>query len=275
MAKVKKDSVSPPPPPSPLPAAAAATNDDTRRATERPLLKKIKSTSSSISDDTRFPGPRFPSVRRTAAPPLMPSIHHHHHHHLRPPPSDLRLSKDSVSSNNNFNNSSANGGTNSIDISGSNITSDNLNFSVDRDWMYPSFLGPHVARNRVTVKGRRGNNKADVEVEEKHNTGAAASYTTASHDTDQGKVKDEKLLKVDNNNNNIKEVKTAATATQVLVTQSSVNRSRGLKSSFIYYLVIITAFFFLSFCIVVIVVSQNGNEWKSFWLIFFFRQPNS
>jgi hypothetical protein len=252
MTNVKKDSVSPPPPPSPLPAAAAATNppaaatnDDTKRATERPLLKKTKITSSSIWDDTRFPGPVFPSVRRTAAPPLMPSIHHHHHH-LRPPPSDLRLSKDSVSSNNNFNNSSSNGATNSIDISGSNITSDNSSFSVDRGWMYPSFLGPHVVRNRVTVKGLRGNNKADVEVEEKHNTGAAASYTTASHDTDQGKVKDEKLLKVDNNNNNIKEVKTAATATQVLVTQSSVNRSRGLKSSFIYYLVIITAFF-LSF----------------------------
>ncbi|KAJ6928038.1 hypothetical protein NC651_011904 [Populus alba x Populus x berolinensis] len=243
MANVKKDSVSPPPPPPlPLPAAAAATNpppaatnDDTKRATERPLLKKTKITPSSLSDDTRFPGPLFPTVRRTAAPPLVPSIHHHHHR-VRAPPSDLRISKDSVSSNNNFNNSSANGATNSIDISGSNITSDNSNFSVDRDWMYPSFLGPHVARNRVTVKGRGGNNKADVEVEEKHSTGAAASYTTASHDTDQGKVKDEKLLKVDNNNNNIKEVKTAATATQVLVTQSSVNRSRGLKSSFIYYL---------------------------------------
>ncbi|XP_011028334.1 PREDICTED: ion channel DMI1 [Populus euphratica] len=167
----------------------------------------------------------------------MPSIHHHHHHHhLSPQPSDLLLSKDSVSSNNNFNNSSANGATNSIDISGSNISSDNSSFSVDRDWMYPSFLGPHVARNRVTVKGSRGNNKADVEVEEKQNTGAAASYTTASHDTDQGRVKDENLLKVDNNNNIIKEVKTAATAAQVLVTQSSVNRSRGLKSSFIYYL---------------------------------------
>uniref|UniRef100_A0A6N2K5P0 Uncharacterized protein n=1 Tax=Salix viminalis TaxID=40686 RepID=A0A6N2K5P0_SALVM len=88
MANVRKDSVSPPP--SPLPAAAA--NDDTQTATERQLLRKTKIKSSSTSDDTHFPGPLFPSSRRTAAPPLMPFIRH-----PRPPPSGICLSKDSVS----------------------------------------------------------------------------------------------------------------------------------------------------------------------------------
>ncbi|CAK7357115.1 unnamed protein product [Dovyalis caffra] len=230
MADSKKDSVSQPAPPP---------NDDTKKESERPLLKKTKITSSSISDDTHFPGPLFPAVRRTAAPPLIPTSTHHHL--LHPPSSDLRPSKDSVSSNNNFNNNNANGAPISIGISSSNINNDNSSFSVDRDWMYPSFLGPHVARNRVTVKGRRGNNK--VAAEEKHNsTGAAASCMTTS-DTDKGKVKEEKLLKVENN---IREVTTAATATQVSVNQSGVNRSRGFNSSFIFYLLNFTCI--LSVC---------------------------
>lgn len=112
--------------------------------------------------------------------------------------------------------------------------------------MYPSFLGPHVARSRVTVKGRRGNNKvaAEAEEKEKHNTGATPSSITTSTDAsaaNKGKVKEEKLLKVDDD---IKEVKTAA-ATQVLVTRSGVNRSRGFKSSSIFYLVKTTALFFV------------------------------
>ncbi|KAG6780167.1 hypothetical protein POTOM_013021 [Populus tomentosa] len=227
-----KDSVSPP-------TLPPTRNDDvdSRKASERPLLKKTKTTSSSIPDDTHFPGPLFPAVRRTAPPPLTPSTHHH----LRPPLSDLRLSTNSN------NHTTVNATNSSIDISSS---SNNSSFSVDRDWMYPSFLGPHVARSRVTVKGRRGNNKvaAEVEEKEKHNTGATTSSITTSTGAsaaNKGKVKEEKLLKVDDD---IKEVKTAA-ATQVLVSRSGVNRSRGFKSSSIFYLLNFTCIVFMSFSI--------------------------
>lgn len=97
-----------------------------------------------------------------------------------------------------------------------------------------------MARNRVEVKGRRGNNKVAAEVEEeeeKHNTGATpSSITTSTYTSAANKGK---LLKADDD---IKEVKTAAaTATQVLVTHSGVNRSRGFKSSSIFYVVRRTA----------------------------------
>lgn len=100
------------------------------------------------------------------------------------------------------------------------------------------------------MKGRRGNNKvaAEAEEKEKHNTGATPSSITTSTDAsaaNKGKVKEEKLLKVDDD---IKEVKTAA-ATQVLVTRSGVNRSRGFKSSSIFYLLNFTCTVFMSFSI--------------------------
>lgn len=100
------------------------------------------------------------------------------------------------------------------------------------------------------MKGRRGNNKvaAEAEEKEKHNTGATPSSITTSTDAiaaNKGKVKEEKLLKVDDD---IKEVKTAA-ATQVLVTRSGVNRSRGFKSSSIFYLLNFTCIVFMSFSI--------------------------
>ncbi|KAF9684961.1 hypothetical protein SADUNF_Sadunf03G0004700 [Salix dunnii] len=221
MADINKHSVSPPPP---LPIRN--DDEDTRKAPERPLLKKTKTTSSSIQDDIHFPGPLFPSVRRTAAPPPTPSTHHR----LRPPLPDLRPSTNSN------NHATVNATNISVDMSGSG-GSNNSSFSVDRDWIYPSFLGPHVARNRVEVKGRRFNNKVAAEVEdkekEKHNTGATpSSITTSTYTSAANKGK---LLKVDGD---IKEVKTAAataTATQVLVTHSGVNRSRGFKSSSIFY----------------------------------------
>jgi uncharacterized membrane protein len=106
------------------------------------------------------------------------------------------------------------------------------------------------------VKGRRGYNKvaaeAEAEEKEKHNTGATPSSITTSTDAsaaNKGKVKEKKLLKVDDD---IKEVKTAA-ATQVLVTRSGVNRSRGFKSSSIFYLVKTTAPF-LCICLLKVVV---------------------
>ncbi|KAJ6696495.1 ION CHANNEL CASTOR-RELATED [Salix koriyanagi] len=238
MADINKHSVSPPPPPSPLPIRN--DDEDTRKASERPLPKKTKTTSSSIQDDTHFPGPLFPAVRRTAAPPPTPSTHHR----LRPPLSDSRPSANSN------NHATVNATNISVDISGGG-GSNSSSFSVDRDWIYPSFLGPHVARNRVEVKGRRGSNKVAAEVEEeeeekeKHNTGATpSSITTSTYTSAANKGK---LLKVDDD---IKEVKTAAaTATQVLVTHSGVNRSRGFKSSSIFYVLIFTCIVFVSFSI--------------------------
>lgn len=96
--------------------------------TERLPLQKRKKT---ISDDTHFPGPLFPAVRRNDRP------------------SDLRVFIDSDASSSNS----------SITPTSSNGTSNGSNFSIssfnDRDWMYPSFLGPHMVRNRVKVKANK------------------------------------------------------------------------------------------------------------------------
>ncbi|KAA8536575.1 hypothetical protein F0562_029053 [Nyssa sinensis] len=88
-------------------------NSNPNKTESRPLLKKSKT----ISDDSRtphFPGPLFPAVRRISTSP--PSSHR--------------------SSDSDTNDPLANHG---------------IGFS-DRDWMFPSFLGPHAARNRVTFK---------------------------------------------------------------------------------------------------------------------------
>ncbi|GFY90735.1 hypothetical protein Acr_07g0009320 [Actinidia rufa] len=87
---------------------------------ERPLLKKSKT----LSDDSRnahFPGSLFPASRRVSAspPPTPPSFESH-----------------------------------AASVGGDSFGNQNLVFS-DRDWMYPSFLGPHASRNRVTVKSSK------------------------------------------------------------------------------------------------------------------------
>ncbi|XP_002526461.3 ion channel DMI1 isoform X2 [Ricinus communis] len=171
-----------------------------KKAERPPLLKRSKT---SISNDTHFPGPLFPAVRRMSSSPPPP--------HTPPSPlfPDLRVSV----TKNDDSSSSANATTSSS----SSITD-------SRDWVYPSFLGPHVVAagaNRVTVKGRRGK-----VVEERKGT--------VSRDS----VKEEKKEKV---------------ASQVLVTQSGSltqstatgvirsRTSRGLfKHSFVFYFLIFT-----------------------------------
>lgn len=86
------------------------------KTTEKPPLPKRSKT---ISDDTHFPGPLFPAVRRTDKP------------------FDLRVSIDSDAV------------ASSSSLSSSSSSSNGFN---ERDWMYPSFLGPHMGRRRIKVK---------------------------------------------------------------------------------------------------------------------------
>ncbi|XVE48574.1 hypothetical protein DITRI_Ditri01bG0012300 [Diplodiscus trichospermus] len=106
-------------------------NPSPKKAERPPVLKKFKTIS---PDDPRptphFPGPLFPAVRRVTS---------------LPPSSDRRSSFDTDAS------SKHNSGSNVTSINLNNV--DVVNSLSDRDWMYPSFLGPHAARNRVvTVK---------------------------------------------------------------------------------------------------------------------------
>ncbi|XP_058007096.1 ion channel DMI1 isoform X3 [Hevea brasiliensis] len=195
-------------------ASSIAVNPSPKKAERPPLLKKSKT---SISDATHFPGPLFPAVRHISASPPSPP--------LRSPFPDLRVSV-------------GNDDASSAHSSGSSISDSSFS---GRDWVYPSFLGPHVAGNRVTVKGRRssggggGNNKV---VEEKKGTGSVSSNSM--------KVKGEKL-KVE------KEVKTAAS--QVLVTPlSSVTRSdsrssRRLRHALVFYFLIFSCISSVSYSI--------------------------
>ena len=83
------------------------------KTTEKPPLPKRSKT---ISDDTHFPGPLFPAVRQTDKP------------------FDLRVSLDSDA------------------VASSSSSSSSSNGFNERDWMYPSFLGPHMGRRRIKVK---------------------------------------------------------------------------------------------------------------------------
>ncbi|PPD77164.1 hypothetical protein GOBAR_DD25883 [Gossypium barbadense] len=103
-------------------------NPSSQKAERPPVLKKFKPIE---PDDPRptphFPGPLFPAVRRvTSLPP------------------NRRASFDT----------DADKPSSVGDVTASNLNNiDVVNSLSDRDWMYPSFLGPHVARNRVmTVK---------------------------------------------------------------------------------------------------------------------------
>lgn len=160
-----------------------------KKAEWPPLLKRSKT---SIPDDNHFAGPLFPAVRRLSPSPPSPP--------RRTQLPDLRVSVGSD------NLSPAQSSGNSIGDS---------SFS-DRDWVFPSFLGPHVTANRVTVKGRRvgGSGNGNMVVEEKKGIGTVAS--------EKVKLKGEKI-RVE------KEVKT--TAGEGLVTLSSSVTQSGGRSS--------------------------------------------
>ena len=184
-------------------------NPSPKKVERPPVLKKFKTIS---PDDPRptphFPGPLFPAVRRITG---------------LPPSSDRRASIETDASTKHS--------------SGSNVTSSNLNnidvvnSLSDRDWMYPSFLGPHAARNRV-VTVKTAPKSPSQGGEERLVDGV------------QGKVLDEKQ-KIDTptNKEEVKIVASQVSTTSITksssVSSSSARRIRGmkLKRYFIFCLV--------------------------------------
>lgn len=92
-------------------------NPDTNKPERPPVLKKSRTIAVDDNRTPHFPGPLFPVVRRISTSP--PSSYR-----FSDPPSSM--ADDPLA-------------TQSIGLS-------------DRDWQYPSFLGPHTSRNRVSVK---------------------------------------------------------------------------------------------------------------------------
>lgn len=202
-------------------STAPSRNPSPKKAERPPVLKKFKTIQPGDPQPTaHFPGPLFPAVRRVTS---------------LPPFSDRRASIDTDSS-----------GKNS---SGSNVNSTNLNnidvanSLSDRDWMYPSFLGPHAARNRVvTVKAAsKSPSRGGVE---------------RLGDGEKSKLVDEKQQT--DTTTNKEDVKIAAsqvpttTATQSnSVSSSSARRIRGmkLKRYFIFCLIISSCIFPVSYVI--------------------------
>lgn len=160
-----------------------SNNDEasvTKTTGKPPLPKRSKT----ISDDTHFPGPLFPAVRRTDKP------------------FDLRVSIDSDAA------------ASSSSLSSSSLSSSN-GFN-ERDWMYPSFLGPHMGRRRIKVKPNKLEFKGN---EEKKRI------------QELGSKKEEKAV-----------ASLAVTQSNSVTQTSSVTqlsgRTRGLKSSLMtYYMV--------------------------------------
>ncbi|XP_052205078.1 probable ion channel SYM8 isoform X2 [Diospyros lotus] len=100
--------------------SSSSSNPDPKKAERPPLLKKSKT----IADSSRtphFPGPLFPAVRLSTSPPSRRSFESE----------DCSVGSDPV-------------GSQGVVLP-------------DRDWLYPSFLGPHAARNRPTVKSSKSN----------------------------------------------------------------------------------------------------------------------
>ncbi|KAL4281516.1 hypothetical protein GQ457_03G000740 [Hibiscus cannabinus] len=115
-----------------------------RKAERPPVLKKFKTVAPDNPRPTpHFPGPLFPAVRRVTS---------------LPPSSDHSSEGNAAASS-----------LNNVDV---------VNSLSGRDWMYPSFLGPHAARNRmVTVKPVRGGGERVVEqvVDEKPQSNTCAN----------------------------------------------------------------------------------------------------
>uniref|UniRef100_A0A2P2KUA2 Ion channel DMI1 n=1 Tax=Rhizophora mucronata TaxID=61149 RepID=A0A2P2KUA2_RHIMU len=223
MAKSSGDESATPPP---------LSNRSPNQKAERPPVAKKINTTSSISDDTRFRGSLFPAVCRPPSP-----------HHLTSPPSDVRLSAGGTDASYNFNNSNNNSSYNSSSSGSTFVIYDDNSFS-HRDWMYPSFLGPHVTRNRIGRRrgGRGGGSgmQGSKAVEEKPRIGSLSSTNSP-----EPEVHKERKLKVG------KEVK--ASASQVLVTrlcsatQSAARRIQGLKPCFTSYVIISTCILSVSY----------------------------
>ncbi|KAK6945471.1 CASTOR/POLLUX/SYM8 ion channel, conserved domain [Dillenia turbinata] len=199
-------------------------NGNPKKPERPPQLKRSKTTISSSSDEpssssaspAHFPGPLFPAVRRVSTAPI-PSFNNHY------------LSPDS-------------------DVSTSAST-------VDRDWMYPSFLGPHVVRNRVTVKSSSKSPKTTAPKLELPPLPARRGSPSPSHSSDvsplrspfpaalpEMKVKPEKDLKrppVKPAPILVSASASSSPSTTSVIPATS-RRVRGLRNSFLVYLVNVT-----------------------------------
>ncbi|GLT85781.1 hypothetical protein SLE2022_039580 [Rubroshorea leprosula] len=193
-------------------SVTALRNPSPKKSERPPLLKKSRTIASDDECSTpHFPGPLFPAVRRISSLPPSPERHD--------PLASVRQSSTRSSSNGN---------------SLSNFDGDSAS---ERDWVYPSFLGPHSARNQmVTVKQSKSLSRGG---------GRVAGG-------EQGKQVDEILEKQRPGATKEEEVRNVGS--QVLVTnnsralsQTSTGRTlqSKLKRSFIFYLVI----FICVFCV--------------------------
>lgn len=167
-------------------------------AAERPPRQKRTKT---IPNDTHFPGPLFPTVRRNSM--------------ANRAPSDLRVFVESDSSSTPSNHGNVTPSSSSSSSNGS--SGFNVNSFGERDWMYPSFLGPHMGRSGVKVKGNKAQKpqriSEELKEEEEVKEVVALSQTRTRTQTQSSSV--------------------SQTQTQ---TQSG-GRTRGVKSSLVYYLV--------------------------------------
>ncbi|XP_038709075.1 ion channel DMI1-like isoform X2 [Tripterygium wilfordii] len=191
-----------------------------KMADRRPLLKKSKT---NISGDSRFPGPLFPTVRRTTTDP--PS---------RQLPSDLRVSVGSDSSPT----------LGIINSSGGSTSSSSSSSFSDRDWLYPSFLGPHTVRNRITVKPAPSSSKSQKLGKA---TAGGVQRKVAAVVDEKPPIADLPPV-VERKKRNDKEV----VSSQDLVTRShsvSPGRTRGVKRSLVVYTLIFTCMFSVSYAI--------------------------
>ncbi|CAN1804588.1 Probable ion channel SYM8 [Linum perenne] len=228
----------------------AQSNDDSLPSSQSskkaeewpPLLKKSKT---SISDQTHFPGPLFPAVRRASSIPVATSSSTTSTtSQLRPQLPDLRVS---VGNNSDPPSTSAAFSSFSNNNSSSSLGTFNGSAFADRDWMYPSFLGPHVTRNRVTVKGRRAGG-GGVQA----STSAAEVVDNLGVESRSGKGLREGRGQSNSSKLKVESKDAVATRTQATtpVIQSEMRR-RVLESRhpFVYYLLLFTCTFSISYSI--------------------------
>ncbi|XP_044490331.1 probable ion channel SYM8 isoform X3 [Mangifera indica] len=179
-------------------------------AAERPPRQKRTKT---IPQDTHFHGPLFPAVRRNST--------------AKKPPSDLRVFIESESSSLPSNRGNATPSSRSSSSNGS--TGFNVNSFGERDWMYPSFLGPHMGRSGVKVKGNKAQKPLTISEELKKEEEVT------------------EVVAVSQTRTQTQSTSVSQTRTQIQAQSSA--RTPGVKNSLVYYLLIFSCVFFASYVI--------------------------
>ncbi|MCD7457692.1 putative ion channel sym8 [Datura stramonium] len=181
-------------------------NPNPNKPERPPLLKKSKT----IADKTpiaHFPGPLFPAVRRVSSTP----------------PSSARFSSESHTY-------SATSAATSTSTSASNDAS--FGFG-DRDYVYPSFLGPHTARTRVNVKSTSKSQRSQLELSK---LPALSDSMPSNLSCEEGgakvesKMKPKPKLKAEKDLNALS-IQVSNPASSALSGSSSVNSSNARRAS--------------------------------------------